>query len=265
MCLGIPAQIVSVEEDGLATAEVSGVRREVSTVIHCAASVSFELPLDESRRVNVDGTRHMAEFARTCDGLQRFTYVSTAYVAGEPGGLFHEDDLAVGQSFRNAYERSKFEAELGYVTGGMSWSASYNLVAPEKGDTLDLTGWVTIDNQSGKQFDNASIKLMAGDVNKLEPQEGYARAETLAGARMAMDMAMPQVTEKAFDEFGAHRVYGRIPARNEIAKKTVASQGWQYEGTMRAHLVREGEPPDDCEIWGVLPDEFRAATTDLFG
>jgi [ribosomal protein S5]-alanine N-acetyltransferase len=71
--------------------------------------------------------------------------------------------------------------------------------------------------------------------------------------------------KKAFDELGAHRVYGRIPARNEIAKKTVASQGWQYEGTMRAHLAREGEPPDDCEVWGVLPEEFRAATADLFG
>jgi [ribosomal protein S5]-alanine N-acetyltransferase len=69
---------------------------------------------------------------------------------------------------------------------------------------------------------------------------------------------------KAFDEYGAHRVYGRIPARNEIAKKTVTSLGWVYEGTMRAHLAREGEPPDDCEVWGVLPDEFRAAAADLF-
>jgi RimJ/RimL family protein N-acetyltransferase len=70
---------------------------------------------------------------------------------------------------------------------------------------------------------------------------------------------------KAFDEFNAHRVYGRIPARNEVAKRTVASLGWKYEGSMRAHLRREGEPPDDCELWGVLPDEFRAATMDLFG
>src|ERR1700742_3980837 len=66
-------------------------------------------------------------------------------------------------------------------------------------------------------------------------------------------------------ELGARRVYGRTPARNEIAKKTVASQGWVYEGTMRAHLAREGEPADDCEIWGVLPREFREATADLFG
>jgi thioester reductase-like protein len=97
---------------GLSDATAERLRRDVSTVVHCAASVSFDLPLDESRRVNVAGTRHMAEFARTCHRLERFTYVSTAYVAGEPGRLFREDELAVGQSFRNPYERSKFEAEV---------------------------------------------------------------------------------------------------------------------------------------------------------
>ncbi len=68
---------------------------------------------------------------------------------------------------------------------------------------------------------------------------------------------------KAFEEFGAHRVYGRIPARNQIAKKTVTSLGWRHEGTMRAHLAREGAAADDCEVWGVLPDEFRAAAADI--
>jgi RimJ/RimL family protein N-acetyltransferase len=68
---------------------------------------------------------------------------------------------------------------------------------------------------------------------------------------------------KAFDEFGAHRVYGRIPASNVAAKRVVSSLGWQHEGTMRSHLARDGELAD-CEIWGVLPDEFRAATADLW-
>jgi RimJ/RimL family protein N-acetyltransferase len=67
---------------------------------------------------------------------------------------------------------------------------------------------------------------------------------------------------KAFDEFGAHRVYGRIPARNEVAKKTVTGLGWKHEGTMRAHLNRP-DGVDDCEVWGVLPDEFRAAAAAL--
>ena len=109
-----------IEEPGLgldeATAEL--LRHQVSVVLHCAASVSFDLPLEESRSVNVEGTRRMLDFARSCARLERFSYVSTAYVAGEPGRLFREDELAVGQRFRNPYERSKFEAELALRSEG---------------------------------------------------------------------------------------------------------------------------------------------------
>lgn len=61
--------------------------------------------------------------------------------------------------------------------------------------------------------------------------------------------------EKAFNEFGAHRVYGRIPAFNEAAKKAVQSQGWRYEGTMVGHIARDGELID-LEVWGVSPEQF---------
>lgn len=95
---------------------------------------------------------------------------------------------------------AKLEAELGYITGGLNWHAAYNLVAPEKGDTIDVVGWVTISNSSGKTFDNATLKLMAGAVNKLRPEEARyrvgAKREVFAAAMM--DAA---VTEKAFDEF----------------------------------------------------------------
>jgi hypothetical protein len=93
---------------------------------------------------------------------------------------------------------ARLDAELSYITGGMSWEADYNIVAPEKGDTLDLVGWITMDNQSGKTFDNALIKLMAGDVSKLQPQQVMAYAT--AGRAMADEMR-PAVREKAFDEF----------------------------------------------------------------
>lgn len=86
----------------------------VGDIVHGAASVSFELGLAESRAINVEGTRRMLEFAALCrrrGGLRSFAYVSTAYVAGEHRGRFGEDDFELGQSFRNAYERSKFEAE----------------------------------------------------------------------------------------------------------------------------------------------------------
>jgi long-chain acyl-CoA synthetase len=100
---------------GLHGRRADALAERVSTVIHCAASVSFSLGLEESRRVNVQGTRRMAELAERCaqrgGGLERFSYVSTAYVAGAHSGAFGEDDLDVGQSFRNPYEQSKFEAE----------------------------------------------------------------------------------------------------------------------------------------------------------
>src|SRR5687768_1209032 len=93
---------------GLSRQSAAELESEVTNVVHCAASVSFDLPLDESRRINVDGTRRMVELAERCERLERFSYVSTAYVAGEPRTLFREDQLDVGQPFRNPYELSKF-------------------------------------------------------------------------------------------------------------------------------------------------------------
>ena len=85
-----------------------------SEIVHCAATVSFVTGLEDSRRINVEGTRRVLGLAERCarrDVLQRFVHVSTAYVAGTHDGLFGEDDLDVSQRFRNGYERSKFEAE----------------------------------------------------------------------------------------------------------------------------------------------------------
>jgi hypothetical protein len=95
----------------------------------------------------------------------------------------------------------KAAAELSYATGGMNWEASYNVVAPVKGTELELVGWVTLDNQSGKTFRDARIKLMAGDVNKIQPNEAYMAREAVALQSVAGMSGGPQVTEKAFDEY----------------------------------------------------------------
>lgn len=95
----------------------------------------------------------------------------------------------------------KANAELSYVTGGMNWEASYNVVAPSKGTELELLGWVTLDNQSGKTFRNARIKLMAGDVNKIQPNEAYMARDSVQFFSSAGAIGGPQVTEKAFDEY----------------------------------------------------------------
>ena len=82
--------------------------------MHCAASISFDLPLDEARAINVEGTREIIGFAREAKNagrLDRFIHVSTAYVAGITEGTFRERQLDAGQEFRNTYEQTKWEAE----------------------------------------------------------------------------------------------------------------------------------------------------------
>lgn len=102
----------------------------------------------------------------------------------------------------------KVDAELCYVTGGMSWDASYNLVSPPKGDSLDLIGWVTMDNQSGRTFREARIKLLAGDVSKFVEEARRAGY----GGGMMNDMVWtyggePPVSEKAFDEYHMYTLH----------------------------------------------------------
>ena len=95
----------------------------------------------------------------------------------------------------------KFDAEVSYITGGFTWEADYNLVSPEKGDTVDLIGWVTMNNQSGKAFRDAKIKLMAGDVQKLQPPGEFEGMRVRKAVYTMAAAPEPAVTEKAFDEF----------------------------------------------------------------
>ncbi len=90
------------------TSGVAAPDGEVDVVCHCAASISFDLPLEEAREINVEGTRAMLALARAV-GARRFVHVSTAYVAGTHSGEFTEDML--GSEFRNTYEQTKSEAE----------------------------------------------------------------------------------------------------------------------------------------------------------
>ena len=149
------------------------------------------------------------------DGQLRFS------LPGEPVFPSVTDDAILKPQLSwqlSSAKRAKVDAELSYITGGMSWEAAYNLIAPEKGDTLDIVGWVTIDNQSGKTFDTATIKLMAGDVSKLQPQQpGYARAMSAGYAMDAKENSA--VTEKAFDEFHLYSLPRPATLRNRETKQ----------------------------------------------
>lgn len=98
-------------------------------------------------------------------------------------------------------KKARFDAQLSYLTNGMSWKADYNLVLPEKGDKVTLTGWVSIENNTGKTFENAKIKLIAGDVHKVEPEDRVRKNSYAMEEDLALPAGAPKVEEKKFDEF----------------------------------------------------------------
>ncbi|WP_436929604.1 SDR family oxidoreductase [Halosimplex halobium] len=84
--------------------------REARVVYHLAAVYDLGVARPLAERVNVDGTRHVLDFAARADA-DRFHHVSTCYVSGRYDGTFSHRDLVVGQSFHNHYEATKFAAE----------------------------------------------------------------------------------------------------------------------------------------------------------
>jgi hypothetical protein len=111
-----------------------------------------------------------------------------------------------------------FTGELSYVSGGMTWQADYNIVAPEKGDVVEIVGWVTIDNCSGKTFEDARIKLMAGDVNKIQGRPGERVAVYAQMGAVGGNVA-PPVTEKAFDEYHLYTLERSTTLRDRETKQ----------------------------------------------
>ncbi len=96
---------------GLDPAALQLLSAETTRIIHCAATVRFDHSLDEARNINVEGTRRILDFAAGVRNLKSLAYVGTAYVAGERTNLVREDELDVGQRYRNSYEKTKAEAE----------------------------------------------------------------------------------------------------------------------------------------------------------
>jgi thioester reductase-like protein len=97
---------------GLAPAALAQARAETTSVFHLAAIYDLAVEHDLAMRVNVAGTQHVNEFARTISNLHRYNYVSTCYVAGRRTGLIREDELQHDAGFRNHYEETKYLAEV---------------------------------------------------------------------------------------------------------------------------------------------------------
>ena len=140
----------------------------------------------------------------------------------------------------NSASSGKIDAEVAYLSNGFSWEASYNLVATDKSDLLDVVGWVTMKNRSGMTFADARVKLLAGDVNRAQPEYpiGYGRG---MGSGGAVKSAARVVTEKSFDEFHLYALGNPVTLRDKETKQVEfvratgvkAERIYVFEGTQQ--------------------------------
>jgi nucleoside-diphosphate-sugar epimerase len=109
----IPANLLS-DRCGLGDGDYEQIVSHMTRIIHSAATVRFDHPLEEARRINVVGTKRLQSLAVEAQKkgvLRSFTHVGTAFVSGDRDGIAYEDELERGQRFRNTYEQTKCEAE----------------------------------------------------------------------------------------------------------------------------------------------------------
>ena len=130
--------------------------------------------------------------------------------------------------------------ELSYLTGGLGWKADYVAELNEKDDKLDLSGWVTLTNTSGASYKNAKLQLVAGDVNRVQPQ---MRPEMMMrGKAVMMDAAAPApMAEEGLLEYHLYTLdrpttisenqtkqVALLSASGISAKKELVLQGAEY-------------------------------------
>ena len=137
---------------------------------------------------------------RADGGVQLLPYNASVRLPALPGGLITRPTLVWDVASARG---GKQATRVSYQTGGVTWWADYNLAYADGANAnacrLDVGAWVSILNQSGAGYEDAKLKLVAGDVQRAAPP-GYA-AGAVPAARMALEEKVAGFEQKAFFEY----------------------------------------------------------------
>ncbi|MFH1721366.1 MAG: DUF4139 domain-containing protein [Candidatus Altiarchaeota archaeon] len=151
---------------------------------------------------------------KTKQGVLKIISLSEFDLPELPEGLITKPTL---HWMIEADESENKSLELSYMTSGMSWKADYVTVVNADDTILDLTGWVTITNNAGTTFKDASLKLVAGDVNRVYDYDAIASGDRY----MAMESkaAAPQFTEESLFEYHLYDLQRPTTLRDKEQKQ----------------------------------------------
>jgi len=145
------------------------------------------------------------------------------------------------------------DLDVSYLTGGLSWSADYVLQLDESGQTADLRGWVSVTNRSGASYEDATLQLVAGEINQVR------RALGGENRMMVMDMAMkapaPEMEAESLYDYHLYTVpwSTSLPDNSNKQVSLLTASGLKVERiyTVRgaSHYFRGGSSQNHQDVW----------------
>lgn len=153
-----------------------------------------------------------------------------------PGGLIVKPTLIWDLS---AAKAGSHDLQVAYQAGAIGWAADYSLVLNDKENAGDFSGWATISNHSGASYENAALKLVAGDVQRLQPPNGrggMTRKVMLMEATASDDAGF---AEKSFFEYHLYTL-GRPTTIPQNATKQIELFNAAHDVALRKVLVYYG-------------------------
>jgi hypothetical protein len=144
--------------------------------------------------------------------------VGTVVVKNIPDGLISKPSLLWDLQ---ADKAGRQEIELSYITQGMNWTSDYVLTLND-GNRADLQGWATLTNSSGTEYKNAKLKLLAGDVNRV--QQNRPEAMAAAGAVLRMTKA-DSFQEESLFEYHLYTLQRPTTLQNNETKQVSLLEG----------------------------------------
>ncbi len=169
-----------------------------------------------------------------------------------PSGLSQKPTLAAKIS---SVQAGLKDITLAYLTNGISWKTNY-VASVRDETTLDLAGWVSINNQSGVSYENTKVQLIAGDVNEVHVPT-LARGAVMMKAASFSDSFSNGLEEQSLPEqesFSAYQLY-TLPNRttildNQTKQLALIEQNevkYHKEGRLYSYLYLSGESTPDFE------------------
>ena len=142
------------------------------------------------------------------DAIERFGFSEL------PGGLVTRPTLVWTVTSDRAGD---LPTEVSYMTGGFNWHAEYMVVIADDEKSMELSSWVSINNNSGATFEDASLKLVAGDVHRAQPP--MPSRAMLMKAEVATDQAAGGFEERGLFEYHLYELSGRTTVQNSEVKQ----------------------------------------------